>query len=240
MVVHEDIMANIAVTDELMRVIEKEYMASLKQQQIDPKLAVRIKNYLENLRAPLDYVSKHICSSLLGQKRSHLTYFPISCANEVAFQKHMNKNMPGLESYDQTLYQVFCEFQPYQPTGCKALPRLSKLVNENKHNRLSPQTRSEQRGLRVDFPGGSSIQMSPGSSISGSGSISSGGGIINLAGGSISGDSPARLAKNVQQTVILWVSFHFSDTDEEVLGLLKNCREDVIHIVETLRPILWP
>lgn len=236
-----DINAVLEVADESLKKIQAEYDQSLSSKAISTKLSVYIKNYLENLRSPLDYLASEICEKLLSISKAHKAYFPISCENNGAFATHLSRNLPRLDALNLPLYTVLKELQPYQPSGCKALPKLSKLVNENKHNQLSPQTRTERRGLTINFPGGASISMGPGASISGGGVISSGGGWISPAGGTISGDSPARAGGGgVNQTVTRWVSFTFDETGDNVISLLKACREDVGDILERVKPFLWP
>ena len=81
----DDINALIEVADEQLQTIETEYNKSLNSQVISPKLPVYIKNYLENLRSPLDYLAKEICEKILLKTKRHQTYFPVSCENSKAF-----------------------------------------------------------------------------------------------------------------------------------------------------------
>ena len=236
----DDINAVLEVADELLQQIQAEYDGSLSSKNVSPKLSVYIKNYLENLRSSLDYLVSEICEKILSQTKVHKAYFPISCENAKAFKAHTDKNLPGLNQLHPSLYVALKEIQPYMPSGYKALPKLSKLVNENKHNQLSPQTRTEKRGLTIDFPGGSSISMGPGSSISGGGLISSGGAWVSPAGSTISGDSPASVGGGeVRQTVTSWVSFTFDATGDNVISLLRDCRKDVVDILGRVKPFLW-
>lgn len=237
----EDIGVLLEVADEQLEKIEAEYRKSLNGQAISPKLPAYIKNYLENLRSPLDYIAREVCEKILAKTKAHITYFPISCENSKAFIAYMNKYFPGLDVANKQLYTVLEEIQTYNHSGCQALPKLSKLVNENKHNQLSPQTQTERKGLEIEFPGGSRISMGPGSSISGGGIISSGGGWISPGGGTISGDSPARVGGGgVNQTITRWISFTFDATSDNVLNLLKACRDDADIILNRVKPFLWP
>ena len=234
----DDVEALINVAREQLEQIEEEYQQSLSNKIISSKLSIYIKNYLENLRSPLDYIVSEICENVLRIKSSR-NYFPVSCENLTAFQKHMDRNLPSLDTIDSNLYQVFEKIQPYNSSGCQALPKLSKLVNINKHNALSPQKRIERKGLNIQFPGGASISMGPGSSISGGGIISSGGAWVSPAGGSISGDTPARVCGGgIQQTVTKWISFTFDETGDEVLPLLKECLNDIIKITNDFNSLL--
>ena len=232
-----DIEANLQVADDLLHQITLDYQTALNERQVDPVLYVKIKNLLENLRSPLDYLASEIAERQLSLGPSHRCYFPVACENAAAFSAHVRQNLPGLDTKHADVYAKLEAVQPYNSGGCAALAKLSKLVNENKHNRLSAQTRTEKRGLKLQFPGGSGIKMSPGSSISGTGVISSGGGSVLLTGDSISGDQPAKQTRGVDQTVEAWVSFSFSETGDDVLGLLRQCRRDVGEVVEAFMDI---
>ncbi len=237
----EDIKVLIEVADEQLQKIEDEYNKSLNNKAINPKLPAYIKNYLENLRSSLDYLANEICEKILLKTKREKTYFPISCENSKAFAAHIDKYLSGLEVVNKQLYSLLEEFQSYSKSGIQALPKLSKLVNENKHNQFSPQTRTERKRLIIEFPGGSSITMGPGCSISGGGIISSGGAWISPHGGTISGDSPAQVGGGgVRQTITVWVSFKFVETGDDVISLLKACRGDVDYILSRIRPFLWP
>ncbi|MDA2933459.1 hypothetical protein MYX82_03860 [Acidobacteria bacterium AH-259-D05] len=234
----DDITSLLEVADELFEEIQTEYDQSLEAQDINPKLAVNIKNYLENLRSSLDYLATEICEQVLSLPKSHKTYFPVACKNKKAFLNFTQNNFPGLDKANSPLHSALETLQHYNPGGCESIAKLSKLVNENKHKRLSTQTRTEERGLNIEFPGGAGISMGPGASISGGGIISSGGGWISPAGGTISGDSPAQVGESIQQTVVKWISFTFKESGDNVLDLLKKCREDVEKIVAQVKPYL--
>jgi hypothetical protein len=234
-----DIDALLLVAQDLYGQIEGEYQSGLARRCISPKLPVYIKNYLENLRAPLDYVARDIAEHLLSLPTSHHAYFPVACSTRNAFAKHMSKNFPKLQSSSTHLYTAMEACQAFQPGGCQALPTLSRLVNGNKHNHLSEQTKTESKGLDVEFPGDARISMPPGAAISGGGMISSGGGWFSPGGQSVSGETPATVGKGVKQTVKVWVSFTFTETGDEVLSLLRKCRKDVDRILADLAPLIW-
>ena len=236
----DDIQANIKVAKDLRKQIQTEYDASLQAKSISSTLSVYIKNFLENLRSPLDYLALEISEVVLGRPRGKKVYFPVSSKDQKSFDSHISKNLPNLDKVNSQLYSLLESLQAYQSKGCGALPKLASLVNQNKHSHLSPQTRTESKGLDIQFPGGAGISMGPGSSISGGGLISSGGGWFTPGGGTVSGNNPARVGQNIQQTVITWVSFRFTDINEEVLPLLDSCLSDVERIVSELSKVLWP
>ena len=73
----DDIEALLEVADEQLRKVQAEYNESLKSKAIRPTLPVYIKNYLENLRSPLDYLAREICEKILSMPKGHRTYFPV-------------------------------------------------------------------------------------------------------------------------------------------------------------------
>ena len=234
-----DVQANLKVAKDLRQQIQAEYNSSLQAKSISPTLPVYIKNFLENLRSPLDYLALEISERILNQPKGSKVYFPIACTDQQSFNSHIARNLPNLDKINSQLFFVLESFQAYQNGGCKILPKLASLVNQNKHSHLSPQTRTESKGLNIQFPGGGSISMGPGSSISGGGFISSGGGWFTPGGGLVSGNSPAQVGKNIQQTITTWVSFTFTDGGEEVLPILDGCLRDVDRVVNELSKILW-
>lgn len=236
----EDIQALLSVADELFEKMRVKYEESLEHKSISPELPVYIKNYLENLRSPLDYIACEIAQDVLKPAKQLKPYYPIACNNRADFDGRIKKNLPGLETIHPKLFSVIESLQSYHSNGCKSLPGLSRLVNENKHSQLSEQERIEERGLRIEFPGGAGFVMGPGSSIQGGGMISSGGGWFTPAGGVVSGDSPARMGHNLKQTVERWVSFTFQSTGDEVLPLLRGCRNDLDRIIAEVGFVLWP
>ena len=236
----DDIYAVLEVAGQQLMEIETEYRESLGNKVISRVLLVYIKNYFENLRSSLDYLSREIYENLPPPHKRYRGSFPISSENQEAFQTFMKTEFPRLQSNNPTLYSVLENLQPYNESGCKSFPRLADLVNKNKHERLTPQTRTERKGLNIDFPGGAGIKMGPGSSISGGGTISSGSAWISPAGGTISGDSPARIGGGgVSQTVTKWISFKFDETGDEVISLLKACQNDVNRVLENVKPLVW-
>lgn len=96
------------------------------------------------------------------------------------------------------------------------------LNNENKHQQLTPQTRREKRGLRIQS-GGAAIEIGPGASISiGSGASISFGNLQIPGGQRVSGENPALITGSGEQTVVLWIMFIFDSNGEEVLPFLET------------------
>lgn len=234
----EDINSLIEVADELFDKIKKEYKESLKKQTLNPKIAVYIKNYLENLRSPLDYIANEIVDNVLHTQPAR-AYFPISSTDPDDFETYANRHLPGLKEADPALYDTLEQMQPYHLSGCKSLFKLFNLVNSNKHSHLSPQKEEIKKGLNIEFPSGAAIKMGHGASIRGGGIIRSGNSWFSPGGGTISGDNPIQVGDGIKQTVIIWKSFIFEDSSDEVLTLLDQCRKDVKKIIQEVSDLLW-
>jgi hypothetical protein len=233
-----DVQAMLEVADETFQRIEELYKRALAEKSISPKLSVYIKNYLENLRSPLDYLACEISEEVLKRGKQKV-YYPVACENRKAFDSFMVRNLPDLDSAHAGLFKKIEDAQAYNSSGCRALPKLSKLVNENKHSHLSHQVKREERGITIDFSGRAKIVMGPGASISGGGLISSGRGWFSPAGGVVSGESPATHGENIRQTIDTWVSFTFLDSGDEVMSLLRACHNDVQRIVDEIGSLIW-
>jgi hypothetical protein len=207
--------------------IEEQYGQALNSNSIPPSLQIDIKNYMENLRSALDYSAHDVYEhrvaphrSASGQSEISKIYFPYG-KSENDFKSAAGSSLPDLKSLAPTVYAALEAVQPYK-VGDNWLYDFCSILNEKKHDTLTPQVREEKRGLEINM-GGAAIKMSPGASISGSGHIRTRVGGITLQDDTISGDSPARrIQGDVKQTVVRWVSFKFADTGIEVLPLLKK------------------
>ena len=109
-----------------------------------------------------------------------------------------------------------------------------ELNNENKHEKLTPQTRQEVRQLRIESRG-AAIDLGPGASVSlGDGASIQFGDVVIPGGQDFSGKRPAAIAGSGTQTVIVWVSFTFDSNGEQVVPFLKTAVNGVEKIVNDL------
>ncbi len=208
--------------------IREQYGKALNAKAIPTSLVIDIKNYMENLRSALDYIAHDIYEAKIhpyristGKQEVKRIYFPYG-RNENDFKSSLGSSLPELKTISPDLYDIIEEIQSHK-TGDNWLCDFCSILNEEKHNTLTPQTKEEKRGLNIEFSGGAGIKMGPGAVIAGSGFIGTGTGGIHLHGDVISGDSPAkRTTGDVKQTVIVWVSFKFGNTNVEVLPLLEK------------------
>ena len=226
--------------------IEKVYNASLASKGLDPQLLIKIKNFLENLRSALDYLGREIFdrNCTVPQGKHIPVYFPIlrETATQADFDAYMKGRFPGLQAAAPHLYSALEGYQAFKSPAYCWLPQLSDLCNGNKHENLTPQTRTEQRETRLNTPSGSlgwneGIQFGPG------------GGITFGSGGSI-GFGPQGISVNErpvdprtqlpltrpgdQLTRVTWVDFRFDAVNVSALPFMNQALAGVKAIMADL------
>lgn len=220
--------------------IEGEYVASLEAKEVKGALLVEIKNVLENLRSSLDFAARGLFErygSSAGKAPN--IYFPYARLNQdrAAFETsgRIENCIPGLTAARPDVVLALTEAQHFGETANLWLPEFMDLNNENKHERLTPQTRSETKELRVSS-GGTQISMGEGASISmGSGtSISLGGAGVIRGGQTFGANRPPRVAGPTTVEVVTWVSFCFDSNGRPVVPFLAAAVEGVGSIVGEL------
>ena len=232
----EDIGILLNEAEKQLQEISDLYQESLGNKKINPRIGVLVKNFFENVRSPLDYLAKEICEKVLNF--SGVTGFPISSETKEGFENFINNKLPDLKNRHSELYDELEKAQKYNRSGLHFLPLLAKLVNENKHDQLTPQKKIEQKTLEISFPGGASVKMGHGCSISGGGTISSGGAWFSPAVSTISPDSPVVVGQGIQQQIFKWVSFQFQTIDREVKEVLRGSLNEVKLVIARIKPHL--
>ena len=215
--------------------IQKFYEESLQEKDLKPGLLVEIKNLMENLRSALDFVAQDLFSKYgQSQKQNPKIYFPYALDGQdlLAFRKanRIDVCIPGLSVTRPDIVSIIEDLQHFGSSGNQWLPAFMELNNENKHQRLTPQERKEQKELRISG-GGASMGMGEGASISvGSGASISIGGAIIRGGQTFDVNNPPAV-EGGKVEVIRWVSFHFETNGEPVLPFLTKCVAGVKNIV---------
>lgn len=206
--------------------IERGYHSSLESKNIDPKLKIQIKNYLENLRSILDYLGKEVNERYC--KRKTRAYFPMGFDSPTKFKKFMDNLYPGLAASNIELFNIIESFQRYTEGSPNTLSLFSTLVNENKHAILSHQTRKETKRITVSRPNGGSVSWSPDNVRFGRG--------VYIVGAPIN-PSTQRIVPTdgVNEKLELWISFHFEAISREVLSFLREILTLVESITTTLK-----
>jgi hypothetical protein len=224
--------------EELLK-IKMAYDESLHEQSVKRTLLIEIKNLMENLRSALDFTAHGLFDKHGHSPRSNpKVYFPYAslAQTQAGFRasNRIDACIPGISFSRPDIVAKLESYQHYTNADNRWLPLFMDLNNENKHERLTPQTREEACQLKLES-GGTAISLGPGASISmGPGTSIRMGGMMIHGGQQISGDHPARFSGHGKQTVTVWVSFKFETNGEPVLPFLTNAVEKTQQIVSEL------
>lgn len=213
------------------------YEASLRKKELDPVLRIKVKNYLENARSILDYCA-HDIADQLGIKKEKI-YFPFvnKNTNIDGFKSDVGRNLPNLAILHEELYKYIESLQPYHNTQ-GWLSDFADIVNNHKHQDLTPQIKVEtpsltitNGGARMSFSGGASMVIGRGASISIGGARIFGGQTINAHSQQIFGDSALTVKKEV------WIDFRFNNSIS-ALPLLKKINDEIPVIISNIYKLL--
>lgn len=229
----------IAYSKESLVKIKTVYDESLHEKEIKNSLLIEIKNFMENLRSALDY-SAHGLYHKYGDKTKNADkiYFPyawdgLDQAQFVA-KKIIEQKIPGLTVNRPDIAKRIDSYQHFSSSNNSWLPKFMDLNNENKHQKLTPQTRKEVKQLNITS-GGVEMKLSGGASITlGGGAFIQIGNSIITGNQHIDPDNPAKIIGDAKQEIIIWVSFHFTENNEPVVPLLTKALEQIEIIVEEL------
>ena len=229
----------VAHATEKLAELREAYDQSLREQSVKRTLLIEIKNLMENLRSALDF-SAHGLFDKYGQssKGTVKAYFPYArlSQTQAEFQasQRIETCIPGLSASRPDIVTKLESYQHYAHPENRWLPLFMELNNENKHERLTPQTSEEKRQLKLES-GGAAISMGPGTSIHmGRGASIRMGNMLIPGGQKISPSSPARYLGRGTQTVTIWVSFRFEANGELVMPFLENAVKKTNRIVSEL------
>jgi len=129
--------------------VRETYQVTLQAQEVPRRLMARIKNVVENQRSALEYLAHQIYEEY-GDGAGAKSYYPIANAN-TQFLGLFERNLPGVAANCPNVRDAIEARQWYQ-RGYEWLQHLVSLTNENKHRRLTPQTRSELEVSRWNRP----------------------------------------------------------------------------------------
>jgi hypothetical protein len=203
--------------------LKRAYEESLHDKNIREDLKVDIKNIFENLRSCLDYLAQDIfetcCTS--SPKPDHL-YFPIR-SSFTEFTKTISRDYPGLQTTNKAVYDILELVQPYHDPW---LSYFNSLNNENKHQDLVEQTRTESPRVTVSRKEGS-VSWGPG--------VTFGGG-VSVMGVPIDPRTQLPIPNNqVKTEKVIWVDFRFKDNDLSVLPFIEQSLKKVEQIFSELQ-----
>ncbi len=138
--------------------IRKDYDRALREHTLD--LRIPVKNLMENLRSALDYMAHDIydicCKPvriITGKPDPRNIYFPYGCT-ELDFKAGLGSSLPELDTNSPAVYDLVTSIQPFRcndPWLCD----LCSILNQNKHDKLTAQVRSETETYSVENEHGS-------------------------------------------------------------------------------------
>jgi len=206
-----DIDALIEDAAEQLEVIRSLYDATLHEREASRRLKTRIKNVLENQRSAI--VERH------GDPKRH-SYYPVA-PTPSKFPDAFKRTLPDVKS--AKIRKAIETRQPYQ-AGYEWLADLVTLTNENKHRRLSPQTRREQRRIRAETSG-TLVEWSPSNVRFGPG-VRIGGVPVNPA--------TQRPVSSPTQTIteIVYVDWLFQEPAASALGTLTRIQDSLPALID--------
>ncbi len=199
------------------------YDKCLHAHSISAELRIDIKNLCGNLRSILDYIARDIreryCPAVKPNARF---YFPV-LPSLIQYQSQMDNWFPGLRTACLDLWNYLESVQPYHSTSTW-LEKFNRLNNENKHDNLVEQTRTEARRVNV-ASGGVNVNWDPDAVKFGQG-VFIGGVPIN--------PSTQMPVPHPSQTVerVIWVDFKFNGIDESAIALLQGSLKGILKIAD--------
>jgi hypothetical protein len=209
--------------EEQLEQVEAIYGRTLQEKKVSTNLQVRIKNVVENQRSALEYLAHGIYESLGDGKKAN-SYYPIA-KEEEDFQGLFGRQLPGVAAKCSAVFEAIAAKQPYEK-DFEWLRHLAILTNENKHCRLTPQTRTEVRRVRVDMPAGR-VEWAPEGVIFGDGV---------LFGGVPVNPATQRPIPSSHQTVtdVIYVGWLFEEPRLPVLSTLTEIQESLPSLIDDL------
>lgn len=196
-------------------ILKAAYDASLKEQVVSEELKIDIKNIFENLRSALDYIARDVFEALGTGNDPKILYFPIS-QNRKNFDKNISINFPDLEIKFPDVYKILESIQPYHDDW---LSKFNKLNNNNKHQNLVEQKRSEfKRTTVTDRSSGRGVSWGEGVKFYD----------CTVQGVAIDPQTQLPVPNNrVNTKIVIWVDFKFKENNESVFPFIKKSIDQI-------------
>ncbi|MDF1643925.1 MAG: hypothetical protein P1U80_07055 [Pseudomonadales bacterium] len=192
-------------------VLKADYDAALQHQSISEELKVDVKNIFENLRSCLDYIAHDIFEACITGSTPRRLYFPIR-QSKPEFDQAINNDFTSLQSTHSDVYDLLEAIQPYNDDW---LGKFNKLNNNNKHQDLEEQTKTESRHVEVTSPQGSgSVSWGPG--------VTFGGGVYVMGAPIDPSTQLPAAGSNVNTKITIWVDFKFKENGESILPFIEK------------------
>jgi len=219
----DNIRALLDRTRQQLQSLEDEYKASLEAKTVSGALKVDIKNILENLRSCLDYVAHDVYEALCPRETlPRRLYFPIRHSQK-EFDQAVDRDFPGLRAGYPTAFALMAQYQPFNDPW---LRDFNKLNNNNKHEDLVEQTRTQTKRVTVSRPGGGAVSWGEG--------VEFGGGVAVMG---VPIDPRTQMPvpnSTTETTVTIWVDFRFAEPPRSVLPFLSESVQKTEQIAEAM------
>lgn len=191
--------------------LKYEYQRSLDKKTILEELKIDIKNIFENLRSCLDYLAHDINEGCINIKPKPKLYFPVRQTKK-EFDNTIATDFPDLQKIKPEIYNILESIQPYCDNW---LGNFNRLNNNNKHQDLQEQTRTESRFVNVTSKKlGGSVSWGPG--------VTFGNG-VSVMGVPIDPRTQMPIPnKQVNTLVTIWINFLFTENNESVLPFIEK------------------
>jgi len=232
---YEDVIALTKDSKEQYLKVKELYDKSLKDKSLD--IRVKVKNLMENLRSILDYTAHDIYENICktqqqksGKSDISNIYFPYG-KNENDFKSSIGRSLPELENLSPSIYDLIKNVQPFACNN-SWLYDLCVINNENKHDKLTPQTREETKTYTVRGPYGSVSIMIDNPNVR----VTSQPGAVKIFGvpAQFTPEGIKTAPSNLQHERTVWVSFVFEGTNINVLNLLNNAVPGVESLITSI------
>lgn len=219
----KDSKACLDIAEIMLDEVEELIQESIQHEDVIPYLKVKIKNFLENCRSPLDYAANFIfiayCkSNYKGEalKRRGRVYFPIipKRLGKSSFYKQINEDWKGLRETNPKIVPILEDCQHFSTVPW--LINLTYLINENKHRNLTKQ-RKEEKGVHVHnmiLPGGNIFNNVQ--------SFGNGGHDIVINGVPFDSSTAQSHPHVNNYNATFYVEFFFTDLNTSVIPTLKE------------------
>jgi len=223
-----DIEALLQRAEKTLPKINAGYDKALHSKEISADLRIDIKDYFGNLRSVLDYLAHDLVDKHCpGADPKDNLYFPIR-ADQVSFDKAMQKSYPDLKTNCKPAYDILEELQPFKKPENIWLTNFNKLNNENKHDRLVAQKRSDTKRINVETKGGGTVNWDPSAVKFGSG--------VFIGGVPVNPNTQMPIQSATQTvTIETWVDFQFDDINVSAISLTRESLKQIQKIYADLK-----
>lgn len=209
--------------DNHLATIKDAYQRALQSKEVPATLRIDIKNAMENLRSALDYMAHDIAEVVVAPHRVtnnlvpiRRVYFPYG-RDKQAFEESSQRTLPDLRALNLRVFDIIAAIQPHT-CGDMWLYDFCSTLNDNKHDALSAQERSERKSYKIGRAGGGPTISAP------AGAIKAPPGAISIGGAPVTFDPSTGIpvqTPGLDVQVVTWVSFKFKDTNVEVYPLIE-------------------